>query len=78
MFQLKILWKRLDLGKCRLVSERKHLPTPVSKFLLYGGLYQMMFHGWFLCVHGVPLWDSLYVKQVGVVVIKRINQSNMP
>lgn len=48
VFWLKILWRGLDLGKCKSISERKRLPIFVSTFLLYGGLYQMMFCEGFL------------------------------
>ena len=61
MFRLKILWRGLDLGKCKSISERKRLPIFVSTFLLYGGLYQMMFCGRFLRAL-VSLWDSLYAR----------------
>ena len=62
MFRLKILWRELDLRKCKSVSERKRLPIFVSTFLLYGGLYQMMFRGRVLSRAGVSLWDSLYAR----------------
>ena len=39
MFRLKILWRGLDLGNSKSISERKRFPIFVSAFLPYGGLY---------------------------------------
>ena len=50
VFRLKILCSGFDFGKCWLMRERKHFPTFVSTFLLYGGLYQMMLHWRVLCL----------------------------
>ena len=48
VFRLKILCKGCDFGKRLPIKVRKHFPTFVLTFWLYGGLNQVMFLGLFL------------------------------
>ena len=67
MFRLKTLYRGLDLGKCLSIKVRKHFPTLVLTFWLYGGLNQVSDLSWpILAVIG--FWRSFSVGQIKYLV----------
>ena len=61
VFLLKILWNLCCRGKCFAMRLRKNLPIFVERFMLYGGLNQMMLRFRFRFVLFV-LFVGVYVK----------------